>query len=418
MNNQFAEPLAGVKVVAIEQAVAGPLCSRHLRDLGASVVKVERPGSGDFARYYDELMDGESTYFVWLNRGKRSLAIDLKSSAGRDILNRLVGGADVLLSNLGPGALERLVDLEALTEANPRLVHCSISGYGTAGPYRDRKAFDLLVQGEAGITLSTGNVESPAKVGVSLVDLAGGVYATAAINAALVERSRSGHGTRIDISLFDVMTDWMMPILLAAREGRPLVRSGMHHASITPYGPYLTADGVTVNLAVQNDAQWRRLCELVLSDDELVCDVHLATNAGRLRNRAAVEDRVATAIRNRQSGVLIELLEHADIPWGYVNDTKQVLQHAQIAALDRWFGVDLPSGRRITLLTDPFSAQATLENVQVPAVGGETQEILHELGYESQAIKDLEDRGAFGSRAAEDPPSRTFRKSTRPAGAK
>jgi len=270
------QALAGIRVIAIEQAVAAPLCTRHLADLGADVIKVERPQQGDFARDYDDFVRGHSSHFVWLNRGKRSIALDLKSPDGRRVLLELLRTADVLVCNLAPGALERIVGDAELAEINPCLVRCYVSGYGTSGPYAGRKAYDLLVQGEAGTIAVTGTPQQRAKPGVSLADLA---------------------GQRLDISLFEVLLEWMSPSLLAQKyTGHTPEPAGLGHASIVPYGPYSTADGKEILLAVQTDGQWRRLCSSVLKDTPLIADPVLSTNAGRLRNRARVEAAVQESL--------------------------------------------------------------------------------------------------------------------------
>lgn len=380
-------PLSGVRVVAVEQAVAGPLCSRHLADLGADVVKVERPGGGDFARGYDSLVSGTSTHFVWLNRGKRSIELDLKSEPGRECLRRLLEQADVLVSNLGAGAIERLVDLQAVREVNPGLVSCAVSGYGPDGPYAGRKSFDLLVVGEAGVTLSTGTSEQPAKPGVSLADLAGGVYALAAVTAALLERTRTGRGGHVDVALFDVMTEWMMPLLLAEQvSGHSVPPAGMHHATITPYGPYRTKDGRLLNLAVQNDAQWQRLCRGVLQDDALADLAHLSTNEGRLAHRAECEQRVQDGLSQLELPDLERALDRADVPWGHLNTPSQVLDHPQLAG--RWTTASVPGGDEVRVVADPFRfrGRSWATSDVVPALGADTSAVLAEI-----------DRGATGT---------------------
>jgi len=381
--NERAALLAGVKVVSLEQAVAAPLCTRHLADLGADVIKIERPGAGDFARAYDSVVDGHSAHFVWLNRGKRSLGVDIKSPGGRATVLALLARADVFVCNLAPAAVERFVDDADLAAANARLIRCYISGYGVTGPYRDRKAYDALIQGETGIIRSTGTPESPAKSGVSLADLGAGTYAFAAINAALYDRERTGRGRRIDVALFDVMAEWMMPLLLTLRyAGAAPQPHGAHHATIAPYGPYLTADERWINIAVQNDGQWRRLCAGVLHDAELAADPAYATNAQRIVNRPQLEQRVAGAFRTYRSDEAIAALEAADVPWGLVNDLAQVIEHEQLSARDRWIAATLPDGAAMEVLADPISIDgaAATSGGRVPQVGEHTREILAELG--------------------------------------
>jgi crotonobetainyl-CoA:carnitine CoA-transferase CaiB-like acyl-CoA transferase len=372
--------LAGVRVIAIEQAVAGPLCTRHLADLGAEVIKIERPGRGDFARHYDSLLHGLSTHYVWLNRGKRSVALDLKSPDDRARLRSLLQDADVLVSNLAVGAIDRLVDLAEVRAGNPGLISCAISGYGPDGPYAQRKSFDLLVLGEAGITLNTGTSDQPAKPGVSLADLAGGSYAFGAVCAALRERERTGVGRHIEISLFDVMCEWMMPLLLAEQAGVSVPPAGMGHATITPYGPYTCADGLIINLAVQNDGQWQRLCRRALADPALADDPRFATNQLRLRHRTDCEGRVQARISRLDRASLEQALDAADVPWGRLNTTAEVLDHPQLAATDRWTGAVLPGGELVRVLSDPFrfTGRPWPEPRAVAALGADTDQVLAE----------------------------------------
>jgi itaconate CoA-transferase len=377
-----AAPLAGVRVVALEQAVAAPLCSRHLADLGADVIKVERPGGGDFSRGYDTFVKGMASHFVWLNYGKRSIVLDVKSKEGRATLLRLLETADVFIANLSPGAVDRLVPKDELEQLNPRLVTCEISGYGPSGPYRERKAFDLLVQGEAGVTANTGLPGEPAKPGVSLADLGGGIYAATAILAALRARDLSGRGQRLHISMFDVLAEWMSPLLLAHREGGVTVEpAGTRHATITPYGPFLAADGTVVNIAVQNDRQWLLLCA-VLDLPDLASDGRFATNSGRLRNREEVESAVSDAVSTWVPADLEAALDRHGIPWGRLNQTADVAAHPQLEARQRWRAVELPGGDSVRVLADPFTFDmddCRGATPRVPALGEHTHEILKEL---------------------------------------
>jgi len=374
-------PLHGLRVVAVEQAVAAPLCSRHLADLGADVIKVERPDGGDFARDYDTFVKGMASHFVWLNHGKRSVALDLKSDGGRRALVELLATADVLLSNLGPGAIERIVSLDELAEINPRLVSCQISGYGPGGPYRDRKAFDLLVQGEAGVTANTGLPGAPAKPGVSLADLAAGIYAGTAILAALRARDASGRGEHVHISMFDVLTEWMSPLLLAHREGGVDIQpAGTRHATITPYGPFTAADGGVLNIAVQNDRQWRQLCG-VLGLEVMGTDERFATNSRRLAAREEVESAIADAVGARRHDEVAIALDDAGVPWGRLNHTPAVATHPQLEADGRWRPVHLPAGDIASVLAPPFriSGFEPAGDVAVPALGEHTEEVLGPL---------------------------------------
>ncbi len=372
-------PLLGLRVVAVEQAVAAPLCTRHLCDLGADVIKVERPGTGDFSRQFDSMVKGQSTHFVWLNRGKRSIALDLTDPEGRATIDALLGRADVFVHNLGPGAIERLgLGWEAVHERSPRLIHCSISGYGAEGPYRDRKAFDALVQGESGVMSVTGTEEDMAKVGLSVADIGGAMYALSAILAALHERARTGRGTRIDISMLHCLAEWMTPFVYQhVYTGRAPRRAGARHAMIAPHGPFKAADGVLVNLAVQNAGQWRRLCEKVLERPTLVSDERFATNELRVRNRDRLEPIVEEAVAAMTSETLETRLAEFDVPYGRVNSVAGLYEHPQLAG--RWFETASPGGP-VLALDHPFAGRAGQAPARgVPGLGEHTEEILAEL---------------------------------------
>jgi itaconate CoA-transferase len=393
-------PLAGVRVVALEQAVAAPLCSRHLADLGADVIKVERVDGGDFARGYDSFVHGMASHFVWLNRGKRSVALDVKTDRGRAALLALTDTADILVSNLGAGALDRIVTDEELAARNPRLIRCAISGYGPSGPYAARKAYDLIVQGEAGVTASTGEPGHPAKPGVSLADLAGGSYAATGILAALHARERTGRGEQVHIAMFDVLVEWMAPLLLAYREaGLDLPPAGTRHASITPYGPFTAGDGVTVNIAVQNDRQWQRLCE-VLGLPGLAADPRLEHNAGRVAHRDLVEAAVAAAAARRTRDTLTAALDTADIPWGLLNDVAGVSGHPQLAAGRRWIPARLPGGAEATVPAPAFRMGADGPPAElrdgVPGLGADTRAVLAAAGLSDDEVAGLLADGIAG----------------------
>lgn len=392
-------PLDGVRVTTIEQAVAAPLCTRHLADLGADVVKVERPGAGDFARGYDRYVGGHASHFVWLNRGKRSIALDLKRTAGIFVLKQLLEHSDVLVSNLGPGAVERLLPDKELESRFPRLIRCRISGYGPDGPYRDRKSYDALVQGEAGVTANTGTPTAPAKPGVSLADLAGGVYAFGAITTALYERERTGRGRRIDISLFDAVAEWMMPLLLAERyAGAAPPPAGAGHASISPYGPYTTADDIVVNLAVQNHGQWRRLCLDVLDEPGLLEDPRFATNQDRNEHRVALEAAVQTGIGQLSFAAVRDRLMAADVPWGRLNGTAEVVAHPQLVDRERWIQVTLPDGAPAEVLGHPFLMDLPPRPTpHVPRLGEHGPDVLTGLGYTGDEIAAMIDDGVLGA---------------------
>lgn len=370
------QPLSDVRVIAIEQAVAAPLCTRHLADLGADVIKVERPDGGDFARAYDTIAHGESAYFVWLNYGKRSVTIDLGSVAGQDRLANLLGSADVLVHNLGPGAMGRLgFDPETIATRWPSLIACSISGYGSDGPYRDRKAFDLLLQGESGLAATTGTPAQPAKVGISVADIAAGMYALSGILAALRRRDRTGAGERIEISMLECLAEWLaVPALYQRYGGAAPKRSGLEHATIAPYGPYACADG-TVNLAVQNRGQWERLCRQVLDSSHLVDDPRFATNESRVHNRDALAGLIASVLGSLPVAEIRDRLTRADVPFGDVNDIAGLLAHAQLAARDRWWDVATPSGP-IRVARPPFGMTGLRSTLRaVPALGQHDDEV-------------------------------------------
>jgi itaconate CoA-transferase len=371
-------PLASVRVVALEQAVAGPLCSRHLADLGADVVKIERPGSGDFARHYDSVVLGQSVYFVWLNAGKRSVVLDLQQAAGRHQLAALLATADVFLHNLGPGAVDRLgLGWDALHARWPGLISCGISGYGPDGPFRDRKGFDLLIQGESAVTAVTGTPESPAKVGVSIADISAGLYAFASILAALYERDHSGEGRHIEISMLECLAEWMTPpVFHQLFTGRPPARAGLRHNMIVPYGPYRTGDGGAVNLAVQNEGQWRRLCEQVLDQPALAHDPRFATNELRVRHRAELELLIERALAPYPRAAVLARLEAADVPFGSLNEVADLVAHPQLAARDRWREVDTPAGP-VRMLAHPMNLDGLdRPRAAVPGLGAHTLDML------------------------------------------
>ena len=386
-----ATELDGVRVIAVEQAVAAPLCTRHLADLGADVVKIERPDGGDFARRYDGAVKGHSSHFVWLNRGKRSVVLNLKSQEGRLALRRLLSTADVLVSNLAPGSFDRVITDDELERLNTRLIRCYISGYGTTGPYAARKAYDLLVQGEAGTIAATGTPDQRAKPGVSLADVAGGTYALAAVTAALYARERTGRGERIDIALFDVLLEWMSPLLLAElSDGSAPEPAGLSHASISPYGPYVTADGETLLIAVQNDGQWRRLCELVLRDPSLVSDPDLVSNDKRSRNRKKTEMIVNKSLSAMSTKEAVALLDLADVPHGQLKQLRDVVAHEQARATERWSPAHLPDGETVSVVTPPFYRNAEAQPGRaVPRLGEHTAAVLLAAGFSDAEVSQL-----------------------------
>ena len=375
-----ALPLSGVRVVAIEQAVAAPFCSRQLADMGADVIKVERPDGGDLARGYDGALNGVSAYFAWLNRGKRSIILDLKQSADLRIGARLLEGADVFVHNLAPGAIERMgFGYDVLRERHPRLIWCGISGFGADGPQRERKAYDLLVQAESGVISMTGTSDAPAKVGVSIADIAAGLYGYASILAAIVQRGQTGRGDRIDISMLECLTEWMMPPLhFWHGTGVVPAREGARHNLVVPYGAYECGDGM-VMFAVQNDREWRRFCETVMADIPLADDERFSTNSARLRNRVALESLIEDRFRAFSRSEVSQWLERADIATANLNDVPAVAHHPQLAARRRWASVESPGGT-ISALIPPHNLQGAPPRMgAVPALGEHTAQILEEL---------------------------------------
>ena len=375
-----ALPLAGVRVLAIEQAVAAPFCSRQLADMGADVIKVERPDGGDLARGYDGSLNGVSAYFAWLNRGKRSIVLDLKESADLGICARLIARADVFVHNLAPGAIERMgFGYDALTARHPRLIWCSISGYGLDGPYRDRKAYDMLVQAESGVISMTGTAAEPAKVGVSIADIASGLYAYSSILCALIQRAQTGRGDRIDISMLECLTEWMMPPLhFWQGTGKAPTREGARHNLVVPYGAFSCADGM-VMFAVQNDREWRRFCEMVMADTTLASDARFATNQARLGNRATLEALIERRFREHSCSEVSQWLARADIATADLNDVPTVASHPQLAARGRWASVALPGGT-VSALIPPHNLHGAPSRMgAIPALGEHTNAILSEL---------------------------------------
>jgi crotonobetainyl-CoA:carnitine CoA-transferase CaiB-like acyl-CoA transferase len=375
-------PLEGIRVVAWEQAVAAPLASRHLVDLGADVVKVERPEGGDFAREYDSAVRGLSAYFVWLNRGKRSVVLDLKDANGKRAFDALLDRADVFLHNQGPGAADRMgCAYSVLKERNPGLIACVISGYGPDGPHRDRKAYDLLLQGEAGVIALTGTHEEPAKIGISVADIASGMYAFSSILAALYQRARTGEGAEVQISMLEALVEWAMPANYVAQyTGRAPSRAGARHNFVVPYGGYRVGDGSSVNLAVQNDGQWRRLCAVVLRKPELADDPRFRTNELRLKNRKALEPLMEKLLAEDTRESVEARLVAADVPFGVMNRVEDVLQHPQLEARERWFTIDSPVGDLRAFHHPMNIVDLQRPPMRVPDLGEHTAEVLAELG--------------------------------------
>jgi itaconate CoA-transferase len=381
-------PLEGVVVVAVEQAVAAPFASRQLADLGARVIKVERPGVGDFARAYDTSVKGLASHFVWINRSKESLTLDLKRYEAVGILRSLLSRADIFLHNLAPGAMARLgFGAAALRASHPRLIACEISGYGTSGPYRDKKAYDLLVQSEAGLVSVTGTPDAPSKVGISIADIAAGMYAFSSILAALLRRQTTGAGASLEVSMFDAVAEWMgYPAYYAMYTGNPPERTGAAHPTIAPYGPYTAGDGKVVFIGLQNEREWVRFCSDVLGRSDLVGDTRFNSNSARVENRDDLDALITESFSHHSAADIIVRLEAAQIANARMNSVTEFLEHPQLSSRDRWRLVDSPAGP-IRALVPPFGfSDAEPRMDRIPAVGEHTGAILKELGIDEATI--------------------------------
>ncbi|MER2626693.1 MAG: CaiB/BaiF CoA-transferase family protein [Accumulibacter sp.] len=390
-------PLDGITVVTLEHAIAAPFCTRQLADLGARVIKVERPGSGDFARAYDQRVRGLASHFVWTNRSKESLTLDVKHAEAPGILAGLLDRADVLVQNLAPGAAARLgLSYAALNAKHPRLIVCDISGYGSDGPYRDRKAYDLLIQSESGFLSVTGGPDAPAKAGCSIADIAAGMYAYSHILAALLQRGRSGCGCHIEVSMLESMVEWTSYPLYYAFEGAtPPPRAGAAHATIYPYGPFPAGDGRMVMLGLQNEREWQVFCIQVLERPDLAGDPRYASNALRSAAREELQPLIVDCFAGLSSEQLIARLDAAQIANARINDMHEVWQHPQLAARRRWIQVQTPAGP-IPALLPPGEVDAFTPRMDaVPALGEHSDAILGELGWEPPEIARLRAIGAI-----------------------
>jgi itaconate CoA-transferase len=390
-------PLDGITVVTLEHAIAAPFCTRQLADLGARVIKIERPGVGDFARAYDERVKGLASHFVWTNRSKESLTLDVKHKDGQAILKRLiVERADVVVQNLAPGAAARLgVSHAALSRDKPAIIVCDISGYGSDGPYRDKKAYDLLIQSESGFLSVTGTPDDPAKAGCSIADIAAGMYAYTNILAALIERGKTGAGCRIDVSMLESMVEWMsFPLYYAFEGAAPPRRAGAAHATIYPYGPFPTGDGRTIMLGLQNEREWLVFCRDVLRRPELATDARFSSNSRRTEARETLRAMIVDEFSRMTIDEVIARLDAAQIANARMNDMHDVWRHEQLKARDRWTDVATPSGPVLALLP-PGQPNAYAPRMDpVPALGEHTDAILRELGYDDAAIARLRADGA------------------------
>lgn len=397
----MTRPLDGIKVITLEHAVAAPFCTRQLADLGARVIKVERPGVGDFARAYDSRVNGMASHFVWTNRSKESLTLDVKHAEALTILHALLEDADVFVQNLAPGAAARLgLSFEKLSSRFPKLIVCDISGYGddsiNPGPYRDKKAYDLLVQSEAGFLSVTGTPENPSKAGCSIADIAAGMYAYSGILSALLQRGKTGKGSRIDVSMLESMVEWMSYPLYYAFEGASSpIRAGAAHATIYPYGPFESGDGKSVMLGLQNEREWASFCALVLLQPELAHDERYKTNTLRVANREALQATILGVFASLSADQVIERLEQAQIANAHVNEMRDVWDHPQLNARKRWTTVGTSAGPIPALLPPAVNSGFDPRMEAVPALGQHSENILAELGYSTEGIAQLRQSGAI-----------------------
>ncbi|MGH2316693.1 CaiB/BaiF CoA transferase family protein [Planococcus sp. SE5232] len=384
-------PLEGITVVSLEQAVAAPFATRQLADLGARVIKVERPGVGDFARNYDKTVKGMASHFVWINRSKESLALDLKQEEAKEVLYKLLEEADVFLHNLAPGAVDRLgFSAEELKAKYPKLIICSISGYGTFGPYTNKKAYDLLIQCEAGLVSVTGTEDTPSKAGISIADIAAGMYAYTGVLTAIISRYKTGKGAIIEVSMLEALAEWMgYPLYYSAYGDNEPQRTGASHATIYPYGPFEAGDGKMVFMGIQNEREWVEFCETVLDNPELAVDPLFNSNSQRVVNKTALKTIIEDVFQGMDSGQAIERLEQSRIANARLNTMNELVDHPQLAARDRWREVDSPVGKLKALIPPVTSDEVDTVMNPIPAVGEHTHSILSEFGFSEQQIKKL-----------------------------
>ncbi|UOQ94770.1 CoA transferase [Halobacillus shinanisalinarum] len=377
-------PLEGITVVSLEQAVAAPFATRQLADLGARVIKVERPEVGDFARHYDETVQGMSSHFTWLNRSKESLALNLKEQESQKLIMIILQEADIFIHNLAPGAVDRLgFGSNELRGKFPHLITCSISGYGENGSYRDKKAYDLLIQCEAGAVSVTGTEDTPSKAGISIADIAAGMYAYSGILTALIARSKSGKGTHLEISMLEALGEWMgYPLYYAGYGGEEPKRTGASHATIYPYGPFNTAEGKPVFLGIQNDREWQKFCERVIEKPELKDDPLFHTNANRVKNKETLAPIIAKVFDQMSADKLVEKLDAETIANARLNTMKEFMNHPQLKERNRWREVDTPAGMIKTLVPPVTSSDLDTVMNPIPRVGEHTEQIRKEFAQE------------------------------------
>ena len=392
MSQTAIRPLDGITVVSLEHAIAAPFCTRQLADMGARVIKVERPGVGDFARKYDERTRGMASHFVWTNRSKESLTLDLKHPQAAPILEELLAQADVLVQNLAPGAAARMgLSFEALHKKFPRLIVCDISGYGEGGPYETKKAYDLLIQSESGFVSVTGSADAPAKAGCSIADIAAGSYAYSGILNALLLRGKTGLGSHLDVSMLESMVEWMsFPMYYAFEGAAPPPRAGAAHATIYPYGPFPVGDGSNVMLGLQNEREWRVFCEKVLNQPALADEADFSSNSLRVANRDRLRGLIVSAFSQMTIDQVVNYLEDAGIANARVNEMKDVWAHPQLKARNRWTEVDSPVGALPALIPPATNNQFEARMGPIPAIGEHTHAILKELGVSPETVAVLE----------------------------
>ncbi len=388
-------PLDGIRVIALEHAVAAPLCTRHLGDLGAEIIKIERPGEGDFARGYDSFARGMSSFVVWLNRGKRSVTLDIKQPAARGVLDRLIAGADVLVQNLAPGAAARLgLSHQALAVGNKRLVVCDISGYGDGGPFGDKKAYDLLIQAESGLISVTGTAEQPSRVGISAADIATGMYAQSAILAALLRRERSGEGANVKVAMLDALAEWMTyPMYRTVYGDSPLPREALNHPALAPYGAHRAKDGRVI-FGLQNEREWAAFCVKVMGRPDWTTDPRYRDNNARREHRQELTGEIEAFFADKTAMEVVALLDAAGIANGRLNDARDLWDHPQLAARDRWREIGSPVGPLRALLPPVTFTDTEAAMGDVPALGQHTDAVLAELGYGPADIAAMRATGA------------------------
>ena len=390
-------PLDGITIISLEHAIAAPFCTRQLADLGARVIKIERPVVGDFARGYDQRVNGMSSHFTWTNRSKESLCLDIKQEPAFETLKKLLETADVLIQNLAPGATARLgLSAQELHKFNPRLIVCDISGYGNDGPYRDKKAYDLLIQSEAGFLSITGTPDSPSKAGCSIADIAAGMYAYTNILSALLLREKTGKGSHIDVSMLESLSEWMgYPLYYGYNNAEPPPRSGASHATIYPYGPFPVGDGNTVMLGLQNEREWQIFCEKVLLNPALSTDDSFASNFKRNENRQALKEVIEYCFSDLTIEQVTQRLENAQIANARMNDMKGLWNHPQLKARNRWMNINTPVGKVPALLPPGLNDQFEYRMDPIPSIGEHSEKILKEIGFSDSVISHMKDTKAI-----------------------